>query len=95
MELITTKAFERTYKKLIKKGSISKDDFTKTKNQFEKDHNSPTLHFKKIICKNDKHRHSIRVLNTSYRIIITVQTNIAYMICVCDHDDYDRRNKNC
>jgi len=95
MQLVSTKAFERSYKKLIKRGSISREDFIQTKKEFEKDYSSPTLHFKKIVCKNDKYRHSIRVLNTSYRIIMTLEKNIGYLICICDHDDYDRRNKNC
>jgi len=53
------------------------------------------IHFKKIICKKDKNRYSIRVANTSYRILATIYDNTADLICVCTHQKYDRYNKNC
>ena len=46
-------------------------------------------------CKKDKDRHSIRVQNTQYRILMSVNKKEIFLICICDHDDYDRRNKNC
>ena len=95
MKAVSSEAFERTYKKLIKRRAISSKEFNKVIKQFEENYQNPTLHFKKIVCKIDKNRHSIRVLNSSYRIIMTILDQTAYLICICDHDDYDRRNRNC
>jgi len=95
MEYIYTTSFKRTVKKIIDKRSLNSSHIDKTLDIFSSHHLDARLHFKKIVCKSDKSRHSIRIINTSYRIIFTIIDNIAYFICVCDHDDYDRRNRNC
>ena len=48
-----------------------------------------------MTCKKDKDRYSIRVVNTQYRILMTMVNNEALLVCVCSHDNYDRINKNC
>ena len=95
MEYIYTISFKRTSKKIANKGALKSIYIDKTLEIFLSNHFDNRLHFKKIICKNDKNRHSIRIINTSYRIIFTIFDGRAYLVCVCDHDDYDRRNKNC
>jgi len=95
MIFVDTVAFKRTYKKLLKRRVISSSDFEDTKKLFEENQNNPTLHFKKIQCKKAKNMYSIRLLNSSYRILMTVENDKAFLRCVCDHDDYERRNKNC
>ena len=94
--IIKTTSYERTYKHLYKKHKIYTQIIAKTLYAFRDNPKDPRLHYKKIICKQDKNRYSIRLLNNSgYRIIMSIIDNIAYLICICDHDDYDRRNRNC
>ena len=62
---------------------------------FKNNHNDVTLHFKKITCKRDKQRHSIRVPGTQHRIMMTYYGDYAELICICKHDRYDRLIKNC
>jgi len=66
-----------------------------TQKLFESEQNHHSLHFKQITCKKDKNRYSIRVLNTSYRILMSIKEDIAEFKCICDHDEYQRLNKNC
>jgi len=95
MTITETIQYLRTKKKLLKKHSLSPDDIEKTLELFKKEKDDPSLHYKKMLCKRDKDRHSIRVLNTQYRILMTVVGDEALLVCVCSHDDYDRINKNC
>lgn len=95
MTTIETVQYLRTKKKLLKKHSVSENDIETTLALFKKDKDDLSLHYKKMICKKDKDRYSIRVLNTQYRILMTVINTEALLVCVCSHDDYDRINKNC
>ena len=74
---------------------MSENDIETTLELFTEDNDNVLLHYKKMICKKDKDRYSVRVLNTQYRILMTVANNKALLVCVCSHDDYDRINKNC
>lgn len=62
---------------------------------FCEDPHNATLHFKKITCKRDKFRHSIRVPSTQYRILMSVFDDYATLFCICNHTKYDHYNKNC
>jgi len=95
MTITQTVQYLRTKKKLLKKHALSENNIETTLLLFEKDKEDASLHYKKMICKKDKDRYSIRVLNTQYRILMTVYHNEAFLVCVCSHDDYDRINKNC
>ena len=95
MRIIETVQYLRTKKKLLKKHSVSENDIDETLALFEKDKGDLSLHYKKMICKKNKDRYSIRVLNTQYRILMTVINYESLLVCVCSHDDYDRINKNC
>lgn len=95
MTTIETVQYLRTKKKLLKKHSVSENDIETTLELFTKDKDNVLLHYKKMICKKDKDRYSIRVVNTQYRILMTVMNHEALLVCVCSHDDYDRINKNC
>jgi len=53
---------------------------------FEEDETNPELHFKPITCKKDKNRHSIRVINTDYRILMTIFPEYVDLFCICNHD---------
>ncbi|RLA66633.1 MAG: hypothetical protein DRQ78_03880 [Epsilonproteobacteria bacterium] len=95
MIITQTVQYLRTKKKLLKKYSLSENDIEITLDIFKKDKEHTSLQYKKMICKKDKDRYSIRVLNTQYRILMTMLNDEAFLLCVCSHDDYDRINKNC
>ncbi|MEA2048092.1 MAG: hypothetical protein U9O64_06540 [Campylobacterota bacterium] len=95
MTTTETVQYLRTKKKLLKKHSVSENDIETTLALFKKNKDDSSLHYKKMICKKDKERYSIRVVNTQYRILMTIVNDEALLVCVCSHDDYDRINKNC
>ncbi|CAA6817315.1 MAG: Unknown protein [uncultured Sulfurovum sp.] len=95
MTIEETTQYKRTKKRLIKKHVMSEDEIENTLVKFQENIQEPSLHYKKMTCKKDKDRYSIRVLNTQYRILMTVIENTAILVCICDHDEYDLRNKNC
>jgi mRNA-degrading endonuclease RelE of RelBE toxin-antitoxin system len=95
MTILETTQYARTKKKIIKKFILTEQEIDTTLTLFKEHQNDPALHYKKMTCKKDKNRYSIRILGTSYRILMTVLNNEAILACVCDHDDYDMRNKGC
>ena len=95
MIIIETKQYLRTKKKILKRFVLKEKDIKSTLKLFQENLKEPSLHYKKMTCKKDKNRYSIRVLNTQYRILMTVENDNAILACVCDHDDYDIRNKGC
>ncbi len=95
MTIVETTQYIRTKKKIVKKFILTEQEINVTLTLFQKNKNDPLLHYKKMTCKKDKNRYSIRVLNTQYRILMTVLNNEAVLACICDHDDYDMRNKGC
>ena len=90
-----TPRYNRTVKKIIKSHKLSISEIEKVETLFIENHNNPTLHYKSIICKKDKNRYSIRVLNTQYRILLTILDDIAYFQALLNHKDYDKNNKDC
>ena len=95
MTIVETTQYARTKKKMIKKFILTEQEIDTTLALFKEHQNNSALHYKKMTCKKDKNRYSIRVLNTQYRILMTVENNNAILACICDHDDYDMRNKGC
>ena len=95
MKIIETVQYTRTKKKILKKHYLLECDIDATLTLFRANHSDASLHYKKMNCKKDKDRYSIRIQNTQYRILMTVNENEVLLVCICDHDDYDRRNKNC
>ncbi len=95
MRIEESVGYKRTKKKILKKYILKKEDIESTLNIFQQNIHEPLLHYKKMTCKKDKNRYSIRILNSSYRILMSVIDNRAFLVCVCDHDEYDYRNKNC
>lgn len=67
----------------------------KTLEIFKQDISNESLQFKKIACKRDKRRHSIRVVGTQYRILMSKFDTYVDLVCICNHDRYDMHNKNC
>jgi len=95
MEIEKSKDFQRTFKRITKRHILPKEIIEDAIELFATDSATPQLHFKKIACKHDKNRHSIRIPNTQYRILISIDNSVAVLQCICDHDDYDMRNRRC
>jgi hypothetical protein len=95
MTIEYSKDYLRTLKRITKKRTLSSLIIDSTIALYIEDNKDSRLQFKAIKCKRDKHRHSIRIPNTQYRILMSIIDNISLLVCICDHDDYDFRNKNC
>jgi plasmid maintenance system killer protein len=95
MKIEHSKDYLRTLKRVTKKHTLTEDIIDKTVTLYISDSNNIKLQLKKIKCKRDKNRHSIRIPNTQYRILMSITENLTVLQCICDHDEYDMRNKNC
>ena len=95
MELEYSKDYLRTLKRITKKRTLSSMNIDDAISLYILDNSDVRLQFKKINCKRDKNRHSIRIPNTQYRILISIVENLTILVCICSHDDYDLRNKIC
>jgi len=89
MKIKYSKRFERQLKRLRRLSQ-----FEKVINLFKENQNHPSLHFKKINCKNYKETYSIRI-DKNYRILMQTEKEIFIFICICNHDEYDRLIKDC
>ncbi|MEA3492249.1 MAG: hypothetical protein U9R27_10150 [Campylobacterota bacterium] len=90
-----SKDYERTFKRITKRHILTSESIESAIELFKTDRSNHQLQFKKIQCRHDKNRHSIRIPNTQYRILISMDSNVAVLQCICDHDEYDMRNKRC
>ena len=95
MKIIFSRSFERDYRKITKNNKLLKEKIDFTIETFKSNFKDPRLHYKHIVCKKDKFRYSIRVINTSYRILMTCIDNICEFRFLLEHDEYDRKNKDC
>jgi mRNA-degrading endonuclease RelE of RelBE toxin-antitoxin system len=95
MEVEYSKDYLRTLKHITKKRTVSSETIDEAIHLYLSNKEDPRLQFKAIACKRDKYRHSIRIPGTQYRILMSVLKNMTILVCICDHDDYDRRNKGC
>ncbi len=86
--------YERGKKKVAKK--IGLDNIENTEQLFKNNPSSSKLNLKKIICRRDKYKQSIRVLgNSGYRILLTTKYETIYFQDIMNHDKYDRLTKDC
>ena len=84
----------RSKRKVAKK--ISLKAIEDTEELFKTDPNSKKLNLKKIVCRRDKNKLSIRVLgNDGYRILLTTKNEIVVFQDIMNHDKYDRLTKDC
>jgi len=95
MKIEYSKDYLRTLKRVTKKRILSSAIIDNAINLYLQNPKDIRLQFKSITCKRDKNRHSIRIPNTQYRLLMSVLDDITILVCICDHDDYDLRNKNC
>ncbi len=95
MKIDKTPRYNRTVKKIIKSYKLTKEVIEDTENLFISNPYEPSLHFKSITCKKDKNRHSIRVPNTQYRILMTLLDDVTYLVALLNHKEYDKNNKDC
>ena len=95
MQIDKTPRYIRSVKKIIKSHKLTQNEIDEVENIFETNPYNPSLHFKPIVCKKDKYRYSIRVPNSQYRILVTLLDDIAYLVVLVNHIDYDKNNKDC
>ena len=95
MPIESSRDYLRTLKRITKRHILSLRAIENAIDLYITDSSNPRLQFKKITCKRDKHRHSIRIPNTQYRILMSITEEVTVLVCICDHDDYDLRNRNC
>jgi mRNA-degrading endonuclease YafQ of YafQ-DinJ toxin-antitoxin module len=95
MHIEYTRDFIRTRKRITKKHTLSHKAIDNAITLYIENKTDPKLQFKKIQCKRDKNRHSIRIPNTQYRILMSVIKDLTVLQCICDHDEYNMRNKKC
>jgi len=95
MTIEYSKDYLRTLKRITKKRTLSPTLIDEAIDLYLEDKTDIRLQFKHITCKRDKNRHSIRIPGTQYRILMSITNDISLLVCICDHDDYDLRNKNC
>jgi len=95
MNILKSKDYERTLKRITKRHILDKESIEKSITLFTTDSSNTALQFKKIKCKRDKYRHSIRIPNTQYRILLSITEEVIVLQCICDHDEYNMRNKKC
>ena len=95
MTIEHSKDYLRTLKRITKKRTLSSALIDSEIDLYLKDKTDKRLQFKHITCKRDKNRHSIRIPSTQYRILMSITNDISLLVCICDHDDYNYRNKNC
>lgn len=95
MQIEKSTQFLRTQKRLIKRHILNQEEIEQTLLLFQHHRSDPSLHYKKMSCKKDKNRYSIKIPNTQYRILMTVNETNVILACVCDHGEYDMRNRNC
>ena len=92
-EIIFSSDFNRTKKKYIKNSSLNQEILEEVIAIFRE--NPQKLEYKHIKCKKDKNRYSIRVFNTGFRILLSSLPNSFVFRCICNHNEYDRRNRRC
>ena len=88
-ELVFSRRFKKQHKNFYNKSLLEK-----IISLFQEDIHHPSLHYKKIKCSKNKNLYSIRV-DKNYRILMSLEDNYYLLICLCDHDEYDRITKDC
>ncbi len=95
MTIDKTPRYNRTVKKIIKAHKLTNEEIIATEELFLSDYKHKSLRFHSITCKKDKNRYSITVPNTQYRILMTIIDDVAYLVALLNHRDYDKNNKDC
>ena len=95
MELIQSQDYIRSIKRIEKKRTIPMEMIDETLALYLSNRYDARLQLKSIKCKRDKNRHSLRIPGTQCRILMSIVGEVTTLVCVCDHDEYDRRNKKC
>ena len=95
MQLIKENSYTRDKTKIIAKNHLLKELIEETELIFLDNSSDKRIRLHRINCKKDKHRYSITIVNTQYRILATICGNIAVFSKLVNHNTYDRINKNC
>jgi len=96
-EYIVESSFSHQSAKLVKVSALTQSQIDETIELYKSDKTNSKLHNHKIICKKDKCRRSIAVVNSNqqYKILLSEQVNVTYFIFIGHHRKYDRINKSC
>ena len=87
MKIEYSKDYLRILKCITKKRTLSAAVIDEAIALYLSNRDDPRLQFKPIVCKRDKYRHSIRIPNTQYRILMSVVEDLTILVCICSHDD--------
>jgi len=90
-------SFLRQSAKLVSSGALTQVQIDETIELYKSDKANNKLHYHKIICKKDKCRKSIAVINSNqqYKILLSEQPDDIYFLFIGHHRKYDRINKDC
>ena len=96
-EFIEESSFLHQSSKLIKASALTQKQIDETLALYKIEKTNPKLHYHKIICKKDKCRKSIAILNSNqeYKVLLSEQQGNVYFIFIGHHRKYDRINKSC
>lgn len=89
------KNFIKKRDKLVNSNTLSIEKINETLDLFLEDPKNHKLRVHKIKCRIDKHRYSVTVLNTQYRILYSSYKEVNLLVYIASHDEYQRLNKNC
>jgi len=95
MQVKVESSYKRSLKKIQKKDKQLIPIIEDTLKLLLENKEDTKLKYKKMECKKNKNRYSIRIINKPFRILMNVSETSYNLVCVCDHDKYDHYNKNC
>ncbi len=95
MKLDKSPRYKRGVKKILKAHKLTQEAIVQTEELFLNDPQTPSLRYHQIKCKKDKNRYSISIPNTQYRILLSNFGDMAILVALLDHDEYDKNNKDC
>ncbi len=96
-ECIEESSFTHQCTKLIKSSALTQKQIDATIALYKSDKTNQKLRYHKIICKKDKCRRSIAVINSNeqYKVLLSEQQDVVYFLFIGHHRKYDRINKSC
>lgn len=87
--------YARSVTKKVKAHKLSLETIEETEKLYKENPQNPSLRYHQIKCKKDKHRWSITIPNTQYRILVSDYGESVLFVNLLDHKEYDRVNKKC
>jgi len=95
MNIEKSARYARDVTKKVKSNKLSIKTIKEAERLFEENPLDKSLRYHQIKCKKDKHRWSITIPNTQYRILVSDYGENKLFLNLLDHKEYDRINKKC